>query len=353
MRKLVKITLVICLIGLIYEFTVHTVLAVDYQYGFSLDPPVHHFIVKPDFKNIGAEFTISNTQDPIYLQLQFVSQPEFNITIYDMDLDEIHAIDPKNNTFLLLPKTSKRFRVEISNISNDTSGRRASGSLSSRAKSRDPSIPVTGGRDDDANDKISALEENGLKTKDYVIDIEALVKLVQIPKNVRQPVVIEPKIHKYIVLGVTKDGNMSLDPKIALFQNVNGLITLLNGPQNIVATVQNRGNYMLSLGGTVTIKGPNNFTQQNTIPPTYIFANSQKNLSVEGQDVRSLIALPYDKLSTGQYTASIDLSIPGSNTPHLFGQTSFWLISPFYVIASTIFCLIIITIIFILGIRRT
>ncbi len=311
MRKLIQIILVLCLSGLIYVAAVPTALAVDYQYGFSLDPPIHHFIVKPDFKNIGAEFTISNTQDPIYLQLQYVSQPEFNITIYDMDLDEIHAIDPKNNTFLLLPKGSKHFRVEISNFGNE------------------------------------------LKLKDYVIDIEALVKLVQIPKNVRQPVVIEPKIHKYIVLGVTKDGNMSLDPKIALFQNVNGLITLLNGPQNIVATVQNRGNYMLSLGGTVTIKGPNNFTQQNTIPPTYIFANSQKNLSVDGQEPRSLIALPYDKLSTGQYKASIDLSIPGSNTPHLYGQTSFWLISPFYVIASIIFCLIIITIIFILGIRRT
>ena len=311
MRRLIYIILILTVIGLIHECTVPTALAVDYQYDFSLDPPIHHFIVKPDFKNIGAEFTISNTQDPIYLQLQFVSQPEFNITIYDMDLDEIHAIDPKNNTFLLLPKGSKHFRVEISNIGNE------------------------------------------LKLKDYVIDIETLVKLVQIPKNVRQPVVIEPKIHKYIVLGVTKDGNMSLDPKIALFQNVNGLITLLNGPQNIVATVQNRGNYMLSLGGTVTIKGPNNFTQQNTIPPTYIFANSQKNLSVDGQEPRSLIALPYDKLSTGQYKASIDLSIPGSNTPHLYGQTSFWLISPFYVIASIIFCLIIITIIFILGIRRT
>jgi len=311
MKKLIHTILVLCSFGLVYEMTVHTVLAVDYQYGFSLDPPVNHFIVKPDFKNIGAEFTISNTQDPVYLQLQFNDQPEFNITIYDMDPEEIQAISPKNNTFLLLPKSSKRFRVEISNISSE------------------------------------------LKLKDYIIDIEASVKLVQMPKNIKKPLVIEPKLHKYIVVGVTKDGNMSLDPKIALFQNVNGLITLLNGPQNLVVTVQNRGNYMLSLGGTLIIKGPNNYIQQNTIPPTYIFANSQKNLSVSGQDNPSLIALPLEKLSTGQYTASIDLTIPGSNTPHLYGQTSFWLISPFYVIASVIFCLIIISIIFILGIRRT
>jgi hypothetical protein len=311
MHRLIHIILILTLVGLIYETVVHTVLAVDYRYGFSLDPPVNHFIVKPDFKNIGAEFTISNTQDPVYLQLKYNNLPEFNVTIYDMDPEEIQAINPKNNTFLLLPKSSKRFRVEISNISSE------------------------------------------LKLKDYIIDIEASVKLVQIPKNIRKPLVIEPKIHKYIVVGVTKDGNMSLDPKIAIFQNVNGPIALLDGPQNLVVTVQNRGNYMLSLGGTLIIKGPNNFILQNTIPSTYIFANSQKNLSVNGQDTPSLIALPLEKLSTGQYTASIDLTIPGSNTPHLYGQTSFWLISPLYVIASVIFCLIIITIIFILGIRRT
>ncbi len=311
MKKLTHRILMLSIIGFMYVLTVHTVLAIEYPYSFSLDPPVSHFIVKPDFKSIGTNFTISNAKDPVYVQVQIVQQRDFALTLYDMDTESIHALDPQHSTFLLLPNSSKRFRVEISQTS----------SL--------------------------------IELKDYIIDVGVVFKLIQLPKNTQKPIVIEPKVHKYVVLSVTKDGSMSLDPKIALFQNVNGSVALLDSPQHLVATVQNRGNHMLSTHGTVTIHGPHNFKETYTISPTYILANSQKNLSVEGQNIGSFIPLPFKKLSTGQYTASIDLIIPGTNTPRLYGHTNFWLISPFYIIASTIFCLIIILILFILGIRHT
>ncbi|MBP6993817.1 hypothetical protein KBB12_01070, partial [Candidatus Woesebacteria bacterium] len=143
-------------------------------------------------------------------------------------------------------------------------------------------------------------------------------------------------------------------PKIALFQNVNGAVSILGPPQSLIVTLQNRGNHMFSTSGTITVTGPNDFEQQFVVARTYVFANDQKSLSVEGQgDLRSLIPVPSSKLATGRYTASIDLSIPGTNTPHLFGSTVFWLISPIYIIASIVVCIIIILTVFILGVKHT
>lgn len=303
--------LVICVLGLLWCLKTHTVSAVDYQYGLSLDPPFSHFVVKPDFKNIGTEFRVTNSKDPVYMQIHYDDQKEFLITVYDIDADVIRPIDPTHNTFLLLSKSSKRFRIEISN-------------------------------------------KNGkLEPRDYSIGLSAIFKLVQTPKNVQRPILLEPKIQKSIILGVTEDGDMSFDPKIALFQNVNGQFSVLNAPQNLILTMQNRGNHLFMTHGTITLIGPNRYEETYTIPPTYVFANSQKNLSIEGRGDNALIPLPLSKLHSGQYSASVDLTIPGTNMPHIYGQTAFWLVSPIYGIASIIFCFIIIIVIIFVGLRHT
>lgn len=310
MHKLLLLS-AFCIGGLASIFFAHTTLAVDFSYGFSVEKPVEHFMVKPDFKGITTEFMVTNTRDPVYMQLKVEDSQNFLVTVYEIDSGQTRAISAENSTFLLLPDTSKLFKVEIANINP----------------------PQT-------------------ELRDRVVDISARFKIIQLPKNVKKSVVLEPVIHKYIILSITKDGNMNLDPKIALFQNVNGAVSILNGPQNLIATIQNRGDYMLSTSGIITVSGPYGYEEKFIISPTHIFAGGQKNLSVQGQNNQPLISLPSSKLSTGRYTASIDLTIPGTNTPHLFGNAVFWLISPTYIIASVLVCIIIILTVFILGVKH-
>lgn len=285
--------------------------AQEYRYDFAVDPPISHFVVKPDFNNFGTEFSIKNGKDPVYMQLRSTSQDVFNITIYRLDEQEKVPIDLKDNTFLLLPGSSTRFTAEISRSTTE------------------------------------------LAQKDYSIDLIASFKLIQIPKDIQKSVVLEPRIHKQVVLSVTKDGNMPLDPKIALFQNTNGPVSLSTNAPKIVTTVQNRGNYSFAVSGTLSIVGPSHYKEVITIPMTYVFANGQKNLSVVGALPDSPIIIPNANLKTGQYTATIDLVIPGTNTPRLYSSTSFWLISPNFVIASIVFCFIMIIIVFYVGLRHT
>jgi len=299
-------------VSVIYIYGGQVVSATTYQYGFSINPPISRFIVKPTFTNVGTEFTISNTQDPVYVQIVPKTQPNFVVSVYHIDNDTIQVINPQNNTFLMQPKTSKRFRVEIS------------------------------------NNTLSSLE-----LKDHIIDIGVSFKLIQIPKSIQKPLALVPNLHKYVILSVTEDGDMDLDPKIALFQNVQGPVSLLNNTQNIVLTVQNRSNYMLSVEGTLYLVNPNKVEQEFAIPITYIFANSQKNLSIDGQGGTHIISLPVQGMGSGQYTATVRLKLPGTNTPELYGRTDFVLVSPFYVVAIVVICLIIIISIFLFTVRHT
>jgi hypothetical protein len=313
MNKIFRYLIVIfAVFGLCHIYKGEVVYASIYQYGFSVDPPINRLIVKPSFTNIGTEFTVSNKKDPVYVQILPKADSNFLINIYSIDSDTIQVINPKNNTFLMQSKSSKRFRVEV--LPNNSSS---------------------------------------LELKDYTIDIGIALKIVQTPKNIQRPLILEPNIHKYVILSVTDDGDMDLDPKIALFQNVNGPVSLLNSPQNVVLTVQNRSNYMLSVEGTLNLVNPKRVEQEYNIPITYIFANSQKNLSIDAQGDDTLISLPIQGAGSGQYTASVRLKLPGTNTPELYGRTDFILVSPYYVVAIIAFCLIIIITIFFVTVRHT
>ncbi len=301
--------LALCTLGIIYLLLIPFTYALDYQYRVSLDSPVSRYFVKPDFDTVGTEFTLQNSGDPLYMRPQLVGQQEFATTVYEVDNGQYRAIN-KENVSLLLPNTSKQFRVEISR-SNLT-----------------------------------------LTPKDYLVDLYIALKPVQIPKDIGKPLITEPKIHKYIVLSVTEDGTTPIDPKIALFQNLDGPITLIREYNQFLITLQNRGNYMFGINGTLTIKGPQDFEETFAIPTTFIFANSQKNLSLEGQSGNPSVLLSPNKLHTGQYTATVNLTILGTDTPHLYAQISYWMVSPIIVIASVLVCFIIIVIIFFIGIRH-
>lgn len=283
--------------------------ASDYQYSITLDPPVSRYFVKPEFDTVGVEFSAYNPGDPLYLELQLVEQQDFAITVYAVDNGQYQAIN-RGDVSLVLPKSSKKYRVEISRLSQK------------------------------------------LVPKDYLIDLYVTMKPVQTPKDIDKPLIAEPKIHKYVVLSVTEDGLAIIDPKIAIFRNLRGPISLLAKHQQILITVQNRGTHMFGVTGTLTIRGPQGFEEILTVPATYIFANSQKNLSLEGQDGTSSITLTGRELHSGPYTASLDLTILGSDTPKLYAQTVFWMISPIIVVASVLFCLMIIIVIFFIGIHH-
>ncbi len=296
-------------LGIVYFLATSVSYGLDYQYSVSLDLPVSRYFVRPDFDTVGTEFTVHNSGDPVYVELQLVEQHEFAITIYEVMDGQYQAIN-ESSVSLLLPNSSKQYRVEISR------------------------------------------SDRGLTPKDYLVDLYVSLKPIQKPKNMSKPLIVEPKIHKYVVLSVTEDGTTNIDPKIALFQNLSGPVSLLSGSQQMLITLQNRGNHMFGTAGTLTIRGPAGFEETFTIPTTYIFANSQKNLSVEGQNNSTSVILTQQKLRTGQYTASVDLTILGTSTPRLFAQTTFWMLSPVIVIASVLFCLMIIIIIFFIGIRH-
>ena len=285
----------------------------NYAYHLSVNPQVHRLIVKPTFQEIQSDFTITNLGDPIYMQINNNNDSQlFDITIQDL-AKTANTTTTLNwdKTFLLGSLESKQVRISISNIARK------------------------------------------LENRDYMIDISILASLPQKPSNSLNNITIEPMLHKYIILSISPDGNTELLPKIAIFQNKDNPILIANKPANIILTIQNIGNYAFPIGGSITLVGPNSVEKKYAISDTYIFANSQKNLrSTESGDDGVLLSIKPEELATGYYTTTVDLQIPGSETPHLYGRTSFWVISPTIIILIVTMLISVIAVLFYFALRR-
>lgn len=287
---------------------VKTTTAASYRYRLSIEKPVQHFIVKPDFTQVQTTVVISNLGDPMYVKISSSYPQDLKMSMAEMGSDPANS--ELKQVYLLAPQETKRFQVVISrNISS-------------------------------------------LGLKDYVTDVEIHQVLPQKPKYSQKSIIIEPVIHSYIILSSTTDGNMPVDPKIALFQNTGGPVVLSNKPSDIVLLMQNRSNYMFPIKGKMTLSSPDGKTQDIVIPQTYIFANSQRHLTQNGSE-KTLLSIQPKDLAMGAYVARSELVIPGKNTPTLYGQTNFYVVNPIVVIFMLSILISVVAYMFYIGIHHT
>lgn len=309
-------SIVVFVISVMFLMFGHPAIALvgnKYAYHLSVNPQVHRYIVKPTFQEIQTNFTITNQGDPIYLRINSNNDSQlFDISIQDV----AKPTNAKTNlywdkTFLLDSLESRQVRISLSNIARK------------------------------------------LENRDYVIDVSLTTSLPQKPSNSLHNITIEPILHKLIILSISPDGNTEIIPKIAIFQNIDNPVIISNKPANIVLTIQNIGNYAFPIGGQINVQGPNNTEKKYVISDTYVFANSQKNLRSTKSGVDGvLLSIKPEDLSTGYYTTTVDLQIPGSQTPHLYGRTSFWVVSPNIIGLMVVLIITVIGVLFYFALRR-
>lgn len=310
MRKLTLIISINLLLFMLFAFAFHRVsMAQEYRYHFAVDKPIRHYVVKPDFTSFQTNLDVANYGDPIYFQVKANIPNEFEAVIQDITVSS--AGTPLSQTYLLPRNDSRHFRIEIRRTANT------------------------------------------LELKDYTFDFELIQILPQKPTYSQQSITLEPTIHSYIIVSSTPDGNIQVDPKIALFQNTRGAVTLANSPAEIILLVQNRGKYLFPIEGKIVLTKSNGQTQTFDIPQTYIFANSQKNLSVIGNgDKPTLIIQPNTSIFE-KYSLRTELTVLGTNTPTLYGQTTFYVFNPIVVILTLVILILLVVYIFFIGLHHT
>lgn len=280
------------------------------SYDFSLEPAISQFLVTQDFTNVTDEFSFKNGADPVYYSIDTTLPEPLRATIYAVHDGTYQALT-QGGVYLAMPESKQSFTIEIMPSPNTILGE-----------------------------------------KEYLVDVSMRIRPISRGIDIPKQIQINPILHRYILVGITKDAQIPVDPTIAVFSVQEGPIVMLNPSPHIVSTIQNRGVYTFAVKGTMKLLGPFGFERVYTIPPTYILAGSQKDV-LTPIDREPMVRIPQEQLSSGQYSAILDLSLIGNNTPRLYSRISFWMVSPWILSGVVLLCFIMIATIVIISHRHT
>ncbi|MEI6326971.1 MAG: hypothetical protein WCO78_02520 [Candidatus Roizmanbacteria bacterium] len=275
MHKVPLIVMGIFLLHFFY-FTTPRVFAAD-AIDIEASPRLQHFIVKPG-ASASANLKIVNHGDPVYLSFSLEHDP--SVTISTASAPQQVAL---GEVVLFEKNMQIDFKLTIKQDSKQSS-------------------------ENDTSIRFITSSKNVFASHGTGIHID-----------------LEPQIYSQIVLSRTIDGSLDMRPRISIFQNPQGRVVMGNTDQAVDLVVQNTGNHMTYVSGTIKVVDPSGQNETISVPRTAIFAQSVQKIA--GNRSLSMLWFPQNRLKIGQYQVSTELNIPGPEHVKLYAQTTFIVLS--------------------------
>lgn len=260
----------------------------------------------------------------------------FCFTSTSMAADGVSVqVAPKFTHILLNPTSSYSHVVALQNTGDPTyfsfqtrTDPSILVSMSSKRTGFDERIPLLLDHNEvfEMQIRVRARSED-IDLKDY------MVEFVTSPKNLLYKsapginVRLNPEIITKLLISITPDGATDMQPRIVLFRNPNGYLSLDSERQELSLIAQNTGTQGTYIQGVLRVEKPSGAKDIVTIPLTYLGAQSQQKIHTLSSSSESLYVVPAKGIESGMYHARVQLQVPGQHGPLLYASTSFYVLS--------------------------
>ncbi|MEI7653534.1 MAG: hypothetical protein WCJ70_04675 [bacterium] len=270
----------------------------------------------------------------VIFALLFYSLFIFTGPLYAIDGISVE-IEPKFTHILLKPSTSYTHEITVKNAGDPTyftfETRNDPSILVAMSSNRfgpDSRTPLLLEHDEEIVIKIRIrARDETIEKRDYLVEFVASPKDLLHKSSQGINVELKPEVITKLVVGITTDSYTDMQPRITLFRNPRGFISLDTDHQELSLIVHNTGIQGTYLQGVLRIERPSGAKDIVTIPLIFLAAQSQEKIHSAQGLPGSLYAIRSEGLESGIYRARVQLQMPGQHGSLLYASTSFYVLS--------------------------